>query len=87
MESKNKYWLTPKELEVLQRLAMGDTYKMVSENCGITMGTVNYHIVNIYQKLQVNSKTSAVIKAMREKLVSVSSHIFIWYLNDIQIFV
>jgi len=67
--NRDKYGLTQREREVLQRLLMGDTYKMVSDECGISIGTVYSHINNLYKKLHVNSKSEAVVKAMREKLV------------------
>ena len=63
------YKLLPRELDVLQRLVMGDSYKMVADVCCISMGTVYSHINHIYRKLHVNSKSEAVIKAIKEGLV------------------
>lgn len=57
--------LTDKEREVLLRLVEGDSYKLIASHCNISMGTVRTHIVNIYQKLHVNSKSEAVAKAMK----------------------
>lgn len=57
--------LTDKEREVLQRLVEGDSYKLIAAHCHISMGTVRTHIVNLYQKLHVNSKSEAVAKAMK----------------------
>ena len=65
----NDYKLTKRECEVLQRLVEGDSYKMVAEACFISIGTVYSHINNIYKKLRINSKSEAVIKAIREHLV------------------
>jgi DNA-binding NarL/FixJ family response regulator len=67
--NQDKYMLTHRERVVLQRLLMGDSYKMVSNACNISIGTVYSHINNIYKKLQVNSKTEAVVKAIKEQLV------------------
>ncbi len=61
--------LSERELDILQCLVNGDSYKMIAENCFISMGTVRSHINNIYKKLHVNSKSEAVVKALREKLV------------------
>ncbi|MBO0929421.1 response regulator transcription factor [Fibrella aquatilis] len=57
--------LTDKEHEVLRRLVEGDSYKLIAAHCHISMGTVRTHIVNIYQKLHVNSKSEAVARAMK----------------------
>ena len=65
----DKYKLTSRELEILQCLLAGDSYKMIADACFISIGTVYSHINNIYKKLQVNSKSEAVIKALKEKLV------------------
>jgi len=63
------YQLSQREREILQRLLMGDSYKMVADVCCVSMGTVYSHINHIYRKLHVNSKSEAVIKAMKERLV------------------
>ena len=68
---KEAYQLSQRETEILQRLVMGDSYKMVADACFISIGTVYSHINSLYKKLHVNSKSEAVIKAMRERLVSV----------------
>ena len=67
---KNEYDLSRREKDVLACLVNGDSYKMIAAACFISMGTVQSHITNIYKKLQVNSKSEAVIKALREHLVS-----------------
>ena len=66
---KVSYELSSREIEVLKRLVMGDSYKMVADACYISIGTVYRHIYSLYKKLHVNSKSEAVIKAMREKIV------------------
>jgi len=66
---KDSYQLSPREIDILKRLVMGDSYKMVADACFISIGTVYSHINNLYKKLQVNSKSEAVLKAMHENLV------------------
>ena len=66
---KDKYQLTTREREILQRLLAGDSYKMIADKCFVSIGTVYSHINNVYKKLQVNSKSEAVIKALKERLV------------------
>ncbi|GAB3762186.1 response regulator [Spirosoma pomorum] len=63
-----KYALTDKERDVLRRLVEGDSYKLIAYHCQISMGTVRTHIVNIYEKLHVNSKSEAVAKALKTGL-------------------
>lgn len=62
------FLLTDKEREVLHRLVEGDSYKLIAHHCTISMGTVRTHIVNIYSKLHVNSKSEAVAKALKTGL-------------------
>jgi two-component system, NarL family, response regulator LiaR len=68
-ENNEQYALSDRELDILKCLVNGDSYKMIGYACYISIGTVRFHINNIYKKLHVNSKSEAVIKAMRERLV------------------
>ncbi|MBA3647223.1 MAG: response regulator transcription factor [Chitinophagales bacterium] len=61
--------LTRRETEILSGLVKGMSYKMISDACTISMDTVSMHIKNIYRKLQVHSKSEAVVKAIRGKIV------------------
>lgn len=61
--------LSDRELDILKCLVDGDSYKMIASNCYISMGTVRSHINNIYKKLHVNSKSEAVVKALKDRLV------------------
>ena len=65
----NEYTLSQKELIILKCLVNGDSYKMIGDHCNISIGTVRSHISNIYKKLHINSKSEAVAKALKEKLV------------------
>lgn len=65
----NPYDLTNREVEVLQRLVEGDSYKLIAYHYDISINTVEKHILHIYQKLHVNSKGEAITKAIRDKLV------------------
>lgn len=66
---EHRYGLSPRELQVLDCLVNGDTYKKIAEHCHISVGTVRSHIMNIYRKLDVNSRSGAIVKAMQERLV------------------
>lgn len=61
--------LTQRETEVLEQLCKGKSYKMIADTLFISEETVRRHIKHIYKKLQVGSKSEAVAKALKEKLV------------------
>jgi DNA-binding NarL/FixJ family response regulator len=63
------YHLTPQETELLKLLVDGHHYKTAASELGISTNTVSFHLKNVYQKLQVHSKTEAVAKALRERLI------------------
>ena len=63
------YHLTPQESELLKLLADGHHRKTAAHELGISVNTVAFHLKNIYEKLQVHSKTEAVAKALREHLI------------------
>jgi DNA-binding NarL/FixJ family response regulator len=65
----NNYTLSQKETLILQCLVNGDSYKMIADHCNISIGTVRSHINNIYKKLHINSKSEAVAKALKERLL------------------
>jgi DNA-binding NarL/FixJ family response regulator len=60
--------LTPHELRILKLLVEGHTYKSAATELGIAFHTIAFHVQNIYQKLQVHSKSEAVAKALRYRL-------------------
>ena len=54
-----KYELTNREIEILDLIAQGKTYKEISDELFISLNTSKSHIKNIYQKLGVSNKTQA----------------------------
>ncbi len=65
--------LTPREIETFQLLAQGLTNKEIATALDLSARTVNFHLDNIYSKLGVNSRTEAVIYALRHGWVSAQS--------------
>jgi DNA-binding NarL/FixJ family response regulator len=63
------YGLTNREKEILQQLVEGRIKKEIAALVGLSVHTVNTHMRNIYDKLQVNTVNGAVAKALRERLV------------------
>jgi len=64
-----EYNLTPHEVRILKLLVEGHNYKTAATKLGVQATTINFHLQNIYQKLQVHSKTEAVAKALRNRLI------------------
>jgi DNA-binding NarL/FixJ family response regulator len=63
------YNLTPHEVRILKLLVEGHNYKTAAATLAVAPTTINFHLQNIYQKLQVHSKTEAVAKALRNRLI------------------
>ncbi len=61
-------YLTQREEEVLELLTQGTTYKGVAKQLFISETTVKTHVNNIFQKLQVNDRTQAVLYAINHGL-------------------
>jgi DNA-binding NarL/FixJ family response regulator len=61
--------LTPYEMRVLKLLAEGNSYSNAARKLSISVNTIRFHIRNIYEKLHVHSKSEAVAKALRNRLI------------------
>lgn len=68
-QTNDTYNLSDREKQVLQLLVNGYSYKMIAADMYIAIDTVRSHIKKIYEKLHVNSKSEAVAKAFKDKLV------------------
>ena len=55
--------LTPREREVLQLLAQGQSNREIGRNLGISVGTVKVHVEHIIAKLGVSDRTQAAVRA------------------------
>lgn len=61
--------LTPRELDVLTLLCVGLDNKSIGLRLGIAPGTIKTHVKTLLHKLNVHSRTQAVIEAMRRDLL------------------
>jgi DNA-binding NarL/FixJ family response regulator len=61
--------LTPREIEVLERVVEGATNKEIAEVLVITENTVKIHLHNILEKLHLQNRIQAAVYAVREGLV------------------
>ena len=62
--------LTTRELEVLRLLARGLRNKEIAARLYVSERTVNFHLANIYQKLNVSGRTQALSKALEQGLIT-----------------
>lgn len=63
------YELTPHETRLLKLFVEGHNYKTAAAELGVSVNTVNFHVRSIYEKLQVHTRSEAVVKALRNRLV------------------
>lgn len=63
------YDLSPHEIRLLKLLVEGHSYKTAAAELNVTVNTISFHLKNIYDKLQVHSKSEAVAKALKNRLV------------------
>jgi DNA-binding NarL/FixJ family response regulator len=57
-----KFDLTPRETETLHLLTKGCLYKEIAKELGVTVSTIAFHVGNIYRKLQVKTRSEAILK-------------------------
>jgi DNA-binding NarL/FixJ family response regulator len=66
---KVDYDLSPHEVRLLKLLVEGHSYKTAALELKVTVNTISFHLKNIYEKLQVHSKSEAVAKALQHRLI------------------
>lgn len=65
--------LSPREVDVLKYIEIGYKNRGIAHQLDLTVGTVKWYLTNIYQKLEVNSRTAVLVKQSEEK--SKSEHL------------
>lgn len=66
---REDYDLTPHETRLLKLLVEGHNYTTAAQKLGVSYNTIKFHVRHIFDKLQVHSKSEAVVKALRDRLV------------------
>ena len=66
---KADYQLTPHETKLLRMLVEGHNFKTAAAELGVSVNTIAFHMRHVYEKLQVHSKSEAVSKALRQRLI------------------
>jgi DNA-binding NarL/FixJ family response regulator len=62
--------LSEREFEVLRLAARGLPNKEIARRLGLSIRTVHSHLANIFMKMQVGSRTEAVLLALRQGMIS-----------------
>jgi len=62
--------LTPHEVRLLKLLVEGHNFPSAAKELGVTVHAISFHMRSIYEKLQVHSKSEAVAKALRHRIVT-----------------
>jgi DNA-binding CsgD family transcriptional regulator len=65
-----EYGLTPHEIRLLKLLVEGHNFPSAARELGVTTHAISFHMRSIYGKLHVHSKSEAVAKALRQRIVS-----------------
>ncbi len=61
--------ITPQEARLLKLLSEGYSYQGAAERLNISVNTVRDYVRSIYEKLHVHSKSAAVTKALRSRII------------------
>ena len=61
--------LSPREIEILRHVALGETSKEIAMQLGIRERTVNWHLARAYEKLGATSRAEAVAIAIESGIV------------------
>ena len=67
--ARNDYGLGPREREVLELYVKGLTNKEVANKLSLSVHTIDSYNKSLYEKLHVNTRSGAVAKALKERLV------------------
>lgn len=69
LQARQKLHLTEREQEVLQWLAQGASNEVIAKHLYVTVATVKAHLTSIFEKLEVTSRTQAIVTALKLGLI------------------
>ncbi len=69
---ENKYHLSPREVEVLQEVAGGNSNKEIANSLDLSEKTIKNHLRNIFSKMKVDDRTKAAIKGIQEGFIDLN---------------
>lgn len=68
------FGLTPREIEIVQKIADGRSNKEVGKDCSIRERTVKHHLTNIFDKIGVSSRLELALFARDQQIFSSNHH-------------
>ena len=69
LSNTNTVYLTPQETETLKHLALGLQNKEIAYQMGLSVSTIKQHVSGILLRLNVNTRTAAVVTAQKLGLI------------------
>jgi len=66
--NRNRFGLTPRELEIAESVRRGDTNRTIARRLGITHDTVKHHVTNIFTKVGVSTRLQLAVFAIDHDL-------------------
>lgn len=69
VQARHKLHLTEREREVLHWLTQGDSNETIAKRLHVTVATVKAHLTSIFEKLEVTSRTQAIVAALKLGLI------------------
>jgi len=70
----NRYGLTEREIDVLQRVATGKTNKEIAVDLGLSDKTIKNHVRKIFYKMKVDDRTKAAIQGIKDGIIELGQN-------------
>ena len=68
--AQNGFNLSPREFEVLVKIAEGHSYQEIADQLHVSLSTVKTHSANLFSKMDVQRRTQAVMLAQQKGLLT-----------------
>ena len=71
--------LTPREIEMVERIRDGKTNKVIGMELNITETTVKNRLTRVFQELRASDRAQAVVEAIRQGYITIDGTKPVWY--------
>jgi len=68
-EAQNSLGISPREMEVLELMAAGQSNKEIAASLNVSPNTIKTHIANLFEKLAVKRRTEAISRARELRMI------------------